>query len=175
MKRNSDKANTQEINSFNDLRERKRQVQKEIATAANNVTKSTEQLLEEGAKVVAVGFVAFLVSRLLNVFMGRGRKPSTHVSAMAFESEREKPKDEGSAPQSEQRGDPAETTQEQMNGQHSTLDTARIWLETISGGLEAARIIIDQIAEVQDQVKEKKERGNTEPAEEHTTDPSNAT
>lgn len=168
---NNGKDKSQEVKSFKDLRRRKKEVQGEIDAAARGVSKSTEELMEEGVKVAAVGFVAFLLSRLLNVFLGTNRKPSGDTVAMAYSTQDSKSADSDKS-NSEQESSSEHAgvgghAHSQMNGHQTILDSARFWIETISGGLEAAKIIIDQISEVQDQMNEK-------PREEHTKEKTNA-
>lgn len=153
MTMNKKIAEPKEISSFEELRERKKEVSREIESVTSNVKKSTDQLIEDGVKVVAVGFVAFLISRLLNVFMGGEKKQPGEQMTMAFDTEEKtsRTKSESATGREESSGE----SKRHENGHHSTLDTALIWLETISGGIDAAKIIISQIAEMKDQTQQK--------------------
>jgi hypothetical protein len=156
MKNKTDRLEFAGIDSVESLREKKHQIEGEIAVTKKKVSSTTERLFEDGAKVIAAGAFAFIVSRLLGYFMSSAS--GRHYTESTMSAEGAKPKDERMR---DARSAEDESTASD-NGHHSAMDTALIWLETLTGGLETAKIVLDHIIEIQDKVKEDRSKEKEE-------------
>ena len=156
MKKNVDRSDFAGIDSFDSLRGKKNELEQEIAVTRKKVSSYTERLIQDGARVVAAGAFAFVVSKVLGYFMSSNSGNDDGEHAMANDV----PKESGKAAEESQTRENAHKAAE--NGHHSGMDTALIWLETLTGGLEAAKIVLNQIVEMQEKAKEEKSKEKEE-------------
>jgi len=152
------------IESFADLRKKKKELDHEIVKTGSKVTSATEHLIDEGVKVVAVGVAGFLISRILGTFMST-QKSNQHAkaqaSAQAFDHVNDEAGNKTESTTGKNTGSQEGASTENQNGE-SKLDTALVWLDTISGGIDAARIVLNAVAEKTQQAEPERSTEETE-------------
>lgn len=140
------------ITTFDELTEKKKQLEREVEEVGTKVTKSTSDLLKQGAKVAAAGAAAVIISKMVGAFM-RARKEDEEDAPE--EGPKEGTKGTPQEPSEKAQSFEAEEAEEPLAVKVRTL---LMWLDALVKGIETAKILIHEFrasrAETEEHVEE---------------------